>query len=406
MNIMKSQANYEKKFLEFNGNDGCTLDLKSKKVQGFLIAEFYNMIGDSLKQEYASRGVHTEYTKKLVRKAVFDVYGNIRQIVKQVKSVSKGLFDKDGKRVINWYGRAKRMFTCSSFLEFLRMKDGRMKLVFSNSCRDPLCPFCQFKRSLKMFIKIMKIMELVKKEHSDCQPVFLTLTTKNCSVNDLKPILKYMSQSWNRFICSRTFNPRKDESFLKGWFRCLEVTYNYERDEFHPHYHVVLLVDKKLYFSKEHDNYMKCDEWATLWGNALKLNENNEEYTPYCYVKKISNMVKGAAYVAKYSFKTSEILDDRKIDVSNKARVIQKLLEGMYCSRRYAFGGIMKEYAAQIESEKGEYIVDFGADDVLAVEKYRWDYNLCEYVLYCWFYSPNVVDSRTGELLIDINSTG
>ena len=47
-----------------------------------------------------------------------------------------------------------------------------------------------------------------------------------------------MQKSWNRLL---NRNPVK--RIARSWFRGLEVTYDAERGDYHPHYHVLMYAD-------------------------------------------------------------------------------------------------------------------------------------------------------------------
>lgn len=55
---------------------------------------------------------------------------------------------------------------------------------------------------------------------------------------------------------------------VKGYARKLEITNNEERDDYHPHFHV-LIAGNKSYFNDK-DNYIPRDRWFELWQQVTK----------------------------------------------------------------------------------------------------------------------------------------
>src|SRR5699024_2849851 len=71
---------------------------------------------------------------------------------------------------------------------------------------------------------------------------FLTLTAPNVPADELNDEIKHYKQSFQRLI------QRKEvKQIVKGYARKLEITYNEERDDYHPHFHVLIAVDKNYF---------------------------------------------------------------------------------------------------------------------------------------------------------------
>ena len=142
-----------------------------------------------------------------------------------------------------------RVRDCGTFLEFKRfIDDNTIKLNQANFCKVRLCPMCSWRRSLKIYGQVSKIMdEVLKKE--DLEFIFLTLTTRNCEGQDLSDNIDNIFKAFNK-MTKRV----KYKKAIKGYFRALEVTHNLNImsdwfDTYHPHLHVILVVNKN-YFKK------------------------------------------------------------------------------------------------------------------------------------------------------------
>src|SRR5699024_11792504 len=58
------------------------------------------------------------------------------------------------------------------------------------------------------------------------------------------------------------------KQIVKGDARKLEITYNEERDDYHPHFHVLIAVNKS-YFNQA-TQYISRDRWLELWQQVTK----------------------------------------------------------------------------------------------------------------------------------------
>lgn len=83
------------------------------------------------------------------------------------------------------------------------------------------------------------------------------LTTPNVSKEDLENEIKHYNQSFRR-LSKRT----KFKKAVKGYVRKLEITYNKNRDDYHPHFHVLIAINKSYFTDK--DYYISQSEWLNL----------------------------------------------------------------------------------------------------------------------------------------------
>src|SRR5699024_749997 len=100
----------------------------------------------------------------------------------------------------------------------------------------------------------------------DALPIFLTLTTPNVSKNKLENAIKHYNQSFRR-LSNRT----KFKKVVKGYVRKLEITYNKERDDYNPHFHVLVAVNKSYF--KDTKYYISQKEWLNLWRDVTGMPE-------------------------------------------------------------------------------------------------------------------------------------
>src|SRR5699024_1999429 len=84
-------------------------------------------------------------------------------------------------------------------------------------------------------------------------------------------------------------------------------TYNDERNDYHPHFHVLLAVNKSYFDDKQY--YIKQERWLELWQQATK----NLSITQVNVKKVHESNKKEIAEVAKYGAKDSDYLVSQEV---------------------------------------------------------------------------------------------
>lgn len=282
------------------------------------------------------------------------------------------------RRLGHYDSRANRVLGCGSYLEFAIHKEtGDRHLIGADFCRDRLCPMCNWRRSLRVFSDLSEVLSVALSDKFEYVPVFLTMTVKNCSPEQLRSQLVSMTSAWNRFC---KILPVK-RAFC-GWFRCLEITYNRKSNTMHPHFHVVMLA-KKDYFTSP--DYLSIHKIVAFWRQALQV-----DYDPICHIKRVrpksnkSDGIRDAVLeVAKYAVKDTDYLDEFNDDLTDY--LVDNLAVGLNGARLIAYGGVLKKIAAQLKV--AESIDDFGKtrdiiqneDYVYFVSVFRWSVGIGKY---------------------------
>ena len=85
---------------------------------------------------------------------------------------------------------------------------------------------------------------------------YLTLALKNCKINELQDTIELMLKSFKKFVNRDIFKQKGKgaKGTIKGWFRNLEITFNQEDKTFHPHFHIILAVEKTYFFKETSPN--------------------------------------------------------------------------------------------------------------------------------------------------------
>ena len=283
-----------------------------------------------------------------------------------------------------------RILSCAGYMEFRRYMDNSLRLHTANFCQTRLCPTCNWRRSMKIFAQVSRIMNCIE---NDYEFIFLTLTCKNVSGSGLNKQIDILVAAF-KALCLR----KRFKAAVRGWCRTLEVTYNWQSKEYHPHFHCILAVDK-LYFTS--DAYIKQDDLCLIWQDCLKV-----DYKPIVDIRTFTESEKGkgkeVAEVAKYTIKASnimanlqeaavysqEIQDEVKRATDKITDEIVFTLDAALKNRRLlGYGGIFKEKHKELN-------LDDNIDDDLVrtadnklqnelayeIERYRWHVELKNYI--------------------------
>lgn len=252
-------------------------------------------------------------------------------------------------------------YQCAEVLKF-RELDGHLKLHQAWFCKSKLCPICNWRRSMKYSAQLTQIVDVAIARQPKAKFLFLTLTVKNVRGEDLGSELTRLTKSFDRL-----FRRAKVKKSVIGYLRAIEVTYNAERDDYHPHIHVMMMV-KSSYFGGEY--YISQNEWTEMWQQSAKL-----DYKPIVDVRKVKPNqrkakdemdLRGAIIeTAKYPTKPIEKMGKTE---EQKLKVTDDLMKALYRKRQIGFGGLFKEIRKELQLEdveNGDLIhVDEENDDV------------------------------------------
>ena len=260
-----------------------------------------------------------------------------------------------------------RIKECNTFMLFLADKTlEHKKLHGANSCKHRFCPVCSWRKARKNALKISILMQYIKEEENK-EFIFLTLTAPNVKADELNDEIKHYNQSFKRLM------ERKEvKAAVKGYVRKLEVTYdgkefiteymyknraqyykkrglnigdkNPNYDTYHPHFHVVLAVNKSYFTDKNY--YISRQRWLELWQKSTK----NPLITQVDVRKvKHTDNKKEVSEIAKYSAKDSDYLQNEKV-----FDTFYKTLTG---KRLIVYSGLFKDANKKYENkELDEYI--------------------------------------------------
>lgn len=242
---------------------------------------------------------------------------------------------------------------------------------------------CAWRRSLKIFGQVSKVMDQVEKNYN-YRYIFLTLTVKNCYSEDLKDTLDLMTKSFNKLSERKAF-----KKAIKGYFRSLEITYNKEDNTYHPHFHLILAVNKSYFTDK--DYYLSQENWTRLWKESLQV-----DYKPVVDVRRVKskdkNFSKVIAETAKYTVKSEDFLikkEDGKIDEALTDEVVSTLDKALHRKRLVSFGFLFKDIHRQLkldDAENGDLKKTDNEDELRddltdIILRYQWNIGIKNYKL-------------------------
>lgn len=231
----------------------------------------------------------------------------------------------------------ERIKECNTFLFMVGDKTlEKTKLHRSNNCENRFCPVCAWKNARKNAMKLSILMDYLSKEEQK-EFLFLTLTAPNVKEAELQDEIKHYNQSFQRLM------QRKEvKTAVKGYVRKLEVTYNKDRDDYHPHFHVILAVNKS-YFNKQ-NVYIKRDRWLELWQQSTKNSLITQ--VDVRKVKQTDNK-KEISEIAKYSAKDSDYLQDKT--------VFKTFYQSLTGKRLIVYSGLFKQANKKYENKELEH---------------------------------------------------
>jgi plasmid rolling circle replication initiator protein Rep len=233
------------------------------------------------------------------------------------------------------------------------------------------------------------------------------LTIKNPNGEKLQDTISQILSGWGLFM-----KQRRIERVVAGYWRTLEVTFKKSRDEYHPHIHAILMVDKSYFKGAD---YMDTKYWSEIWGRVIRV-----DYSPVCFVKRLSpsqarnevsevtkqQVVRSKsdreiehnlsdiervtsteiARVAKYTYKNESVVKRSKVETD---RIVSVLSTALKARRLCCFGGIMKEIAKRlkVKLEDGDLInIDeesIRPDVEMIILRYQWSVGIKNYVCVC-----------------------
>jgi plasmid rolling circle replication initiator protein Rep len=227
---------------------------------------------------------------------------------------------------------AERVSQCALDLFFdLRPDDDGVlhhKLASAAFCHWRHCPMCQQRRSLRNKARFLEALPGIEKAYPGARWLMLTLTVRNCPVEELRATITAMNKAWNRLT------QRVEFGKVKGWIRATEVT-RADDGSAHPHFHCLLMV-LPSYFSH---GYVTQARWVQVWREVAKL-----DYDPIVDVRVVRPKVRDGVQVAgALVAAASEVLKyaTKAEDLAESPEWLAEYIKQVHCLKFLTSGGAL-----------------------------------------------------------------
>lgn len=240
--------------------------------------------------------------------------------------------------------RLKAIEECGTFLQFATDKKiENRKLFTANFCHNRYCPICSRNKSLKDARNVKIITEYLR--DLGFEFLFATFTAPNCSQDELKEEITAYNKSLERMFKRQKYN------FIKGYIRKLEITYNNDTSSknygtFHPHFHVLIAIDKS-YFGRK---YVSKQEWLCDWQKAMRDSSITQVDIKKVSLGRKNNIDKSILELTKYITKN--------FDFYSEIDVFENFYKGTKGKRMFAFSGIFKDAKKKLKNKELEKYAD------------------------------------------------
>lgn len=272
------------------------------------------------------------------------------------------------------YGRVtpktqERMEQCSTYLQFVATFDkSHKKVVGSNSCGNRYCPVCNWNKARKDGMMLSILMQAIK-DRFEYEYIFLTLTVPNVPASELEEEIKAMNKAFNAMSRLKAF-----KQAVKGYVRKFEVTYNKERNDYHPHFHVLIAVNKSYFNNSK--LYISQGRWLDMWRNAtgkIGVDENGIDEITQLDVRKVKGGKSDNAFkeMAKYSTKDSDMIVNQE--------VFDTLYHATKGKRTIVYAGIFKDFKRLYEKGELKEYLAVDENDYYWFVRSTWDNDTKQY---------------------------
>ena len=275
----------------------------------------------------------------------------------------------DVARLMRQYDRERslKIEQCGTYLEFALANDGK-KLHKANFCRERMCPMCQWRRTIKLRCQADKIYAV--ETARGYQHIFVTLTERNMSAAELSSALDQMCAAFAKWTRHKAFK----RSFV-GYYRAIEVTYNADRNDYHPHIHVMLTVPDE-YFRPDNPDYWTHDRIMQVWRELLGLDYDPTVHVEGVHPKPDQTITSACVELCKYPTKSAEIRSSAVLETVDYALRGRRLIQ---------WGGLTAEVRRELALD------DIESGNLIHTDEATADGIDLQTVVYVWrhgFYCP------------------
>lgn len=260
----------------------------------------------------------------------------------------------------------EKIASCGNWLKFMEcdeVKHGKL-LKQAYFCKTRGCIMCQWRKSLVIRKQLMELVKGHRAEYSTDVPLLITLTVLNEKGENVSKTIDQMNAAWKRLMELKAV-----KGVVHSWFRSLEITYNKDRDDYHPHYHALLMVPQN-YFYKKRGLYITHEEWLKLWQQSMRDDRITQVDIRPLKCKTDEELWSSIGESAKYMTKPSSYIfknEEGKLEANPK--VVEELHYVTKGRRLIGFGGLfnkIRKAKKMVDIEKANLVdVDgLGIEDI------------------------------------------
>lgn len=189
----------------------------------------------------------------------------------------------------------RNLNTCGSYLIFRNYTRSNIsRLIGACSCKQHLlCAFCAARRGVKNSVAYKEKIDILRQEKPHLRLLLVTFTVKNGP--DLWERFSHLRSSMQAFLRRRNDSQRRDtpSSFksVDGGVFAYEFKRGMGSIEWHPHIHMLALVDSRVFINHNHVK----DEWLSITGDSSVVNleqviSDNAFLEVFAYALKFSEL--------------------------------------------------------------------------------------------------------------------
>lgn len=267
---------------------------------------------------------------------------------KKRRNLCEGL----GKKLIIIPGFEKigeRMLKCCTYTEFDECEEALhgKKLVSASFCKCRICPNCQSRSATKLREEVFNVASAHLEQHPDHVAIFLTTTTPNVQGELLGQEIDKLNAG-----SKRMFHRKIVKDMNEAHFKALEITFNPTRMDFHPHFHIMMMV-RPEYFNPNSPLYITHAQWLKIWQEAMRDPTITQVNIQVIKDKGEGTLAAIVAEVAKYTTKPGSYVVENKngeVEVNEFAACV--ILNALHNRRTIGFGGNFRTIRKALNKEK------------------------------------------------------
>jgi len=172
---------------------------------------------------------------------------------------------------------SRKLESCCRGAAVVRSEDGDDIAVHEMRCKHRMCPRCGRDRARSLISKIRQAVETMD------SPGRIDLTVRSTDA-PLRDQIKHLTQSFARLRRSPGW-----KEHVRGGIHTIEITWNEQREQWHPHIHAVVDLD-----------FWRHDELRRAWKQA-------SGDSSIVWIQRIKSPQQAAQYVAGYVAKSSDV---------------------------------------------------------------------------------------------------